>query len=247
MKKHPVDDLFKSKLSPLERKPSSGAWERIEAKSVKKGHRNTPWVWYIAAGVALALGSGYIVWLMQARELQTDVAGVVVPAETQSNVQAKQPENSANTEQREQPEIIQNVKPRIASAPKKENKPADQRTEGKPQIDLIVTDQGELAATQVNEPELPQFSAPERQSLPVPNVVATETSLPAKSLDDNVSRVIVVSVTSVNDTLEKPKASRFARVFKQLKNARAGERVDWDEVGFHPKNVLARVDNKLKL
>jgi hypothetical protein len=53
---------------------------------------------------------------------------------------------------------------------------------------------------------------------------------------------MVVNVIPEEDSLMQPKTSRFTRVFRQLKNARAGEKVNWDEVGFNPKAVLARLD-----
>jgi hypothetical protein len=47
-----------------------------------------------------------------------------------------------------------------------------------------------------------------------------------------------------NESNEKSKSSRFAKVFRQLKNARAGEPVDWQEIGFNPKDVIAKVDGR---
>jgi hypothetical protein len=246
MKKHPVDDLFKNKLSTLERKPSTGAWGRIEAKSQKKGQRKTHWVWYLAAGIALAVGSGYLVWMMQATGLQPEVAGVELPADSKSNIQPEPSETSVQTEPSEPPVNLEKTKSRGSSIAKRERKPVNPVADEKAPKDITVTNPGDLAAVQSIEPDKPQVIASEQQVLPEPNMVAEAPSLPTKFVDENASRVIVVSVTSVEDTLGKPKASRFARVFKQLKNARAGERVDWDEVGFHPKNVLARVDNKFK-
>ncbi|WP_353723011.1 hypothetical protein [Dyadobacter sp. 676] len=61
------------------------------------------------------------------------------------------------------------------------------------------------------------------------------------------TRTIVVAVETGTDEVEdKPRNTRLARVFRQLKNARAGEKVDWDEVGFNPKNLVARVDDRLR-
>jgi hypothetical protein len=52
--------------------------------------------------------------------------------------------------------------------------------------------------------------------------------------------------TGPSEADDKPRGSRFSRVFRQLKNARAGEKVDWDEVGFNPKDLVARVDDRLR-
>ncbi|MBB3841278.1 hypothetical protein FHS57_005300 [Runella defluvii] len=48
-----------------------------------------------------------------------------------------------------------------------------------------------------------------------------------------------------NDVLDKPrKSTRMAKVWQQLKNAKNGEKVDWDEVGFHPNKVVAKAIGK---
>jgi len=36
----------------------------------------------------------------------------------------------------------------------------------------------------------------------------------------------------------------MAKVWKQLKNAKNGEKVDWDEVGFNPNKLLAKATGK---
>ncbi len=40
------------------------------------------------------------------------------------------------------------------------------------------------------------------------------------------------------------KSTRMAKVWKQLKNAKNGEKVDWDEVGFNPNKLLAKATGK---
>lgn len=60
---------------------------------------------------------------------------------------------------------------------------------------------------------------------------AKETTVGADDFDDNL--------------LNKPrKSTRMAKVWKQLKNAKNGERVDWDEVGFNPNKMLAKATGK---
>lgn len=50
-----------------------------------------------------------------------------------------------------------------------------------------------------------------------------------------------------DNLLNKPrKSTRMAKVWKQLKNAKNGERVDWDEVGFNPNKMLAKATGKEK-
>ena len=53
------------------------------------------------------------------------------------------------------------------------------------------------------------------------------------------------SLITDNDVLDKPrKSTRMAKVWQQLKNAKNGEKVDWDEVGFHPNKLVAKAIGK---
>ena len=58
------------------------------------------------------------------------------------------------------------------------------------------------------------------------------------------SRIIVKHPTEIADLDKKEKY--LSKLFKQLKNAKNGDRVDWREVGFKPAKILARAENKLK-
>ena len=53
------------------------------------------------------------------------------------------------------------------------------------------------------------------------------------------------AVESSENILNKPqKSTRMAKVWRQLKNAKNGERVDWEEVGFNPNKMLAKATGK---
>lgn len=79
------DDLFKSKLSDHEIKPSSLAWNRLEEKLNKKEKAAYfPFV-RIAASFILLLGVGYIAWFISkenTKEEQPQLAEVFEKAET---------------------------------------------------------------------------------------------------------------------------------------------------------------------
>jgi hypothetical protein len=42
------------------------------------------------------------------------------------------------------------------------------------------------------------------------------------------------------------KTSKFGKLWQQLKRAKNGEGVDWNELGVKPQKVLARADAKLE-
>lgn len=60
MSNRELDNLFKNKLEELERKPSAGAWDKIQAGSKKKTGKNVRFYMSIAAAVALLITSSVI-------------------------------------------------------------------------------------------------------------------------------------------------------------------------------------------
>ncbi|RDB04149.1 hypothetical protein [Runella aurantiaca] len=82
-------------------------------------------------------------------------------------------------------------------------------------------------------PELKEtlVAANAKETIVEPRIKLDET----KSMSDELE----------DDILNKPrKSTRMAKVWKQLKNAKNGERVDWDEVGFNPNKMLAKATGK---
>lgn len=70
---------------------------------------------------------------------------------------------------------------------------------------------------------------------------------PASIKEKQENRTIVVNVDETElDSIEKHKSSRFTKVFRQLKNVRAGEPVNWKDVGFNPKTIAAKIDERIR-
>jgi hypothetical protein len=78
---------------------------------------------------------------------------------------------------------------------------------------------------------------------------------PIKSKEEDLT--ILFTVANFNDETEMVNADNeittadkkdkyINRLFKQLKNAKNGDRVDWDQIGFKPAKILARAESKLK-
>lgn len=75
-----------------------------------------------------------------------------------------------------------------------------------------------------------------------------ENNLPKEALvasNEVESNPSVSTPSSDTDLLNKPrKSTRMAKVWQQLKNAKNGEKVDWDEVGFNPNKLVAKAIGK---
>nr|WP_295925934.1 hypothetical protein [uncultured Dyadobacter sp.] len=257
MKKHPVDDLFKRKMEGLERKPSADAWLKIQEKqSVKSSpalRRAAVWGWYAAAGVAAAVMGGYLVWQNQ----QVVAPGSINAEKVAAIARQAQPDSAVNAAIKANAPVQQ-----IAAIEKGENAleqkaPKDLMPAAKPprvsKIQAIeepiqpmtVVAVAEKPSVPVNAIESDPLNIPVRQEVKIlPDEPAVSQ---VNKPETEPTRTIVVAVETGNsETDDKPRSSRFSRVFRQLKNARAGEKVDWDEVGFNPKSLVARVDDRLR-
>lgn len=256
MKKHPVDDLFKSKLSELEKQPSNAAWLRIQNEQKNTKQRLGGWVWYAAASVAIAIISGYLVWQGKQENFRNEVDQSTVAVITESTKIGKSTDLDSLVKQDD--DIVQKTEElQIAVADIKTNKseirkpihikpagqPDSQKTELQNNAINITQETNSIAGTGLKN--IP-VSVSEPVVLPhIEKEVASESVLTVAEKKEN--RTIVINVDTQEENLdEKPKPSRFSKVFRQLKNARAGDPVDWKEVGFNPKVIIARVDERVR-
>jgi hypothetical protein len=248
MRKHPVDDLFKRKLSDIEKKPSSAAWEKIQAKT-KKERRLAGWVWYAAASVAVVLIAGYIVWNAERTNIETidkkEIAVVSQPSEHVNEIEKDSVQNieiEAGEMSGSAKELASNGDKPKREGPISINKSA--KSEATDQLDARKIEPETLATINIERKE---EIIPEMPSVEI--TPKTEEVILAKvnPVSTEPTRTIVVAVqTNDQDSEDKPKSSKFSKVFRQLKNARAGERVDWEEVGFNPKSLVAKVDDRFR-
>lgn len=239
MKKHPIDDIFRTKLQGLEKQPSATAWDRLNQGKKKEERRLTAWIWYAAAGVAIALMAGYSVWINQSGEVTPQLAGHPNPVEI--------PQDSAK------PPLTQEATVELAEVVPEKNissKVEKMRPRISPRVvqkeKEVLSEPARLATTNApvvlelqSEISLPEIAT--AKNMENTHVAFTETKV---AKQENRTIVVRVEEPVVNEEKEKP--SRFTRIFRQLKNAKQGETVDWEDVGFNPKALVARVDDRLK-
>ncbi|GHB56000.1 hypothetical protein [Persicitalea jodogahamensis] len=249
MKKHNnIDELFARKLSGLERTPSPDLWQRIEQGQEKETRRLGAWYWYAAASVTILLMAGYLVWQSQTETFESQ--GQLARTEQVTRTDTDKPDSPAfQTADTEKLEIERNDVSVL---------PNDNRVVA--QIDVSPTI---INATAPKQPETER--TPILEDMKIAKVVARETSpeqLVAKNEDVKLSqsvevpgtaltdlsqnRVIVAHVETEDLTTETQKSSKFLRVLRQLKNAKQGDEVEWDEIGINPKRILARADERIR-
>ena len=258
MKKHPVDDFFKSKLSNLEKQPSSEAWSRIAREQKTKERKIAVWVWYAAASITVATMAGYLAWQGSADESQylsmetgatkvnktadsalpafgdtADGKDSVTPALKVGEIAPLSDKNVANTKK------VKAVNQEVIKS-ERSGLPIERVVESTKALEIAVTD----IKKDDHSPEIIKSAVlPE-----IPKGNALQNTLASREPEiKEENRTIMVTVkTAENDSNEKSKTSRFTKVFRQLKNARAGDPVDWQEVGFNPKNIVAKVDERIR-
>ncbi|QRR03154.1 hypothetical protein [Dyadobacter sandarakinus] len=246
MKTHPVDDLFRSKLSDISKTPSNAAWEKLSAGTGKENKSKAHWWYGVAASLAMLVSIGYVVWnveheqrtgthisLAQKQPQANDPKPTEVPTdlpEAKSAVEVR-PETSMTAVVAAGTDKKRHVQELSAPQPNIQESSIQKREE----LVTAVTPLESIAPIEINEKE---------QSMPKLPELAEQSV--ATATQEEVNRKMVVHIELPSEDGRKAKESRFVKVFRQLKNARAGEKVDWEEVGFNPKRIIARVDDKLR-
>lgn len=247
-----IDDIFARKLSNLERTPSPDLWQRIEHGQKKEPRRLSGWYWYAAASVTILLMAGYLVW-----QSQTETSGpqgqvaqteqVTKPKEEKLDSPAlKLDETEAlasmqKTEPTEDDNQSQSVKRETFAAVEKAVAPTQLESEQKPVL-------GDVKIAKVEKPETnPEQLISKNDEAKSLQPVEVQVGVPGIVLTAPLpNRVIVAHIETEDLIKEDQRPSKFLRVLRQLKNVKQGDEVEWDELGFNPKRILARADERLR-
>ena len=102
----------------------------------------------------------------------------------------------------------------------------------------------------IQEPK-PRLESLPKVELPKTEVIAGLPTTPKEKvvvmqLPEVVLENNVVVVSGNSNELSTPKKSRLGKFFKQLKNLKNGEGVEWEEVGVNPNKILARANKTIE-
>lgn len=249
MKKHPVDDLFARKLTDWQPKASAQLWERIEARQ-EKVPRHLGWYWYAAASVAIVVLAGYMVWQSEAIEISTNkreiaTAEQMKPA-TRPEPLAEASGSDKTTGLVDNSEARKVISPNLVPVKNHETRIYRESLVAKSNEPRVPRKKMEVAAIQkeVTVPE--SLIAQNTRGTPL-NPIAIQSEIVKDTFPDpSLGKVVVAHVEMAPQIEDEPKSSKFIRVLRQLKNAKQGEAIEWDEIGFNPKKLMARADERLK-
>ncbi|MPR33793.1 hypothetical protein [Salmonirosea aquatica] len=254
MKKHPVDDLFARKLADWQPSTSPDVWKRIEDRQEKKSRRLIGWHWYAAASLTLLLMVGYVVWQNQSTILPDAGRGLATVEQPQ------QPETNTSRSDRalQKSEVppINSEAEKITTRSKVEENILNQNTRAFAKVDPIAQPQRQEPKPVLEDTEVAAIQKKEIGSeLLIPDNKAITSLQPVEArlettnetlAEQTKGRVIIAHIETDKLVQEDPKSSKFIRILRQLKNAKEGEAIEWDEVGFNPKKLVARADERLR-
>ncbi len=272
MKKHPVDRLFSDKLKDFEMKPSDNTWERLQVSPGKKGVRKIFVYWSAAAMVLMAFGGYYwiqqnertsgaaLAVTDQQKESRPSIVSSELPSDSRpiliednAGQEAGKPvrdQSAANPDVINRPDVSGTEATGLAFRAGKASGPASISNETT--STFINAAAGKDTSGLVNrEVIIPQIAGKMSYELPETDVSLTKVVSIEKVNQENISSRVIVAVLQEDiqpDALpegegkDEKKSKRLKQIFTQLKKAKKGEEVDWNEVGFNPKSILAKVD-----
>ncbi len=236
-----IDKYFADRIKLYERKPHAEAWQRLEARLERSETKVVPlwWTYTRAASVLLLLGWGTY---GGCRYFTASTPDAPVVAAKNSTKPAKLPQQSTQLPaSQESPEqtTVASTKPSVSSNNIEKTLPS--------------TKQVLVPAPQPQEQVLAKVDVPDRASPKVDNTIV----LVVEKDDIATPETIVLSMVDPQPTTDSPvaqmleddntkKTSRLSRIWQQLKRAKKGEGLDWNEIGIKPQKVLARADAKIE-
>ncbi|MEI7587297.1 hypothetical protein [Runella sp.] len=246
--------------------------ERMQSKKRRLGWwQQGPWL--AAAGVSLLLIAGWLVWTNTNSEdtLTAQAKPTIESIAKQKSAQLAK-SNAVEEKSTDRKEIVnQQISPEKQIAANESVTTVQKSSKIESSLPVLKSEEKQVA--QVTEPtkndkvqdviiahESPkavaQTTITNTESKPTEKTVVLQLPELQQSLlaanekvpvEKEISTASVESKNSKFDEniLNQPrKSTRMAKVWKQLKNAKNGEKVDWDEVGFNPNKLLAKATGK---
>ena len=234
-----IDKIFNKSLKNYERQPRTEAWDKLQAKLEKRDNKIVPlwWKYASAASVALLLGVGGY-WFASQKGIQTEIVAVSEKPILKKEIKlskaieiSKSKVVKATNDNEVKPKSGLSLQPQIVIDKPKEAiiEPTEYQKE-----DIKI-----IAQT----PKIEKKAVVEENTI----VLVLENTKPKKEEETIVLNFVDTKVETVAQNIEpEKKQSRVGKIWEQLKRAKNGESVNWNEVGVKPQKVLARADAKIE-
>ena len=235
-----IDKIFLEGLHTYERQPRPQAWEKLEARLQKPQNKVLPiwWKYASAASVALFLGVSSYWFSSQKTNFEKEITVVKKPVIVEKQhlpilektapqivTVEKNIEPNKNLKLNDKVEKIRNVQFAQLSS-KKTIKVKEIKQVAK----MITVESKKIEELNTIVLVLENTKPMAKEEIIVLNMIDTKE--------------VIASVT-LNDVNVK-KETRLSKIWQQLKRAKNGENVNWNEVGIKPQKMLARADAKIE-
>lgn len=235
-----IDKIFLEGLHTYERQPRPQTWEKLEARLQKPQNKVFPiwWKYASAASVALFLGiSGY--WFsIQKTNFKEEITVIKKPVIID----------------KQHLPIFEKTTPQIVTVekniePNKNLKLNDKVEKGRNVQFAQLSSQKIIKIEEIKQ--ISKITTVESKKIEESNmiVLVLENTKPIAEEETIVLNMVetkeVIAPITLNEVNIR-KATRLSKIWQQLKRAKNGENVDWNEVGIKPQKMLARADAKIE-
>lgn len=253
-----LDELFKSKLEGYDSPVGEELWDRLNKERLSKARP----AWYerkvlAAAVVAAVLVAGGI-WLSLPAGKETlsasesgEVPGIsretAYEAAPSPGPDSTGPEYAVASGASDRTfSDAAKVVPGAADTPAGEITRGKNDSKGRHSEPFSPVDEGSRETVQVVAGPAPVAEKETKEEQGGTRVLIVYVSPPVSSVDaapEKPGYELTVVESHENEAPEGRKKLSFKRFFKQLKNAKTGEKIDWEELGLNPQRVFANVDH----
>jgi hypothetical protein len=249
MSKHPIDDLFARQLKDHRVKPERASWEELHRRMNAKEERTSPFVWWsaVAASVGVILLAS---WLWSSRESGKEriVAGRIVTQAPQVSTPAKTIEPITTGRETVEGPTITYRQSEVQSTARQNRthhkSPASksQTAEKSPETDVAVlpVSSEDILKAETQMADVAS-SVPERTlivRIAAPNIEKTELTAE--------NEPTTTDLAETEESQPRKRRFRLGRVLRQFNKLKAGEPVEWEEVGVQPGVLMARASEKVQ-
>jgi hypothetical protein len=243
-----IDKIFNESLQNYERQPRTEAWEKLQARLEKKGRKILPlwWKYASAASVALLLGVGGY-WFVNKDTNSAEQVAIIKKPVVEKNESSIIPKEDTI-------ELSTNISSDNNNHSQKERK-TNFKKEYNTHSEFVINKESQIVEKKIEYlTEKPEVAQIERNPIVEPKkteettiVLVLENTKP-KVEEETIVLNFVETMPEViaQNTEPEKKQSRVGKIWEQLKRAKNGENVNWNEVGVKPQKVLARADAKIE-
>jgi hypothetical protein len=252
MSQHPIDDLFASKLRDHGVKPERASWDELQRRMNEKEERKSPFIWWYASAASVAVLLLVSWWLWSGGETGK-------PGLDQNRIAQQTPKKSAPSKTGSADQTIEELKPNetpVIAYQKPTDSPKKAPTTVHHQSAKTVQQPIEEPAI-IEQPVTPTL----REEVQKPETLVADVApkQPERTLVVQIATPEIKSTALVaaneptpsesaesNDDQPKKKRFRLGRVLRQFNKLKAGESVEWEDVGVQPGALIARASEKVQ-